>query len=233
MSSTGYPGGDPTKVGFPIVDAATAHALCHGIMAALLRRERSGSGGVVRVSLFDMAVALQAFPLNQFLATGEQEQRSGNSATYSAPADLFHCRDGSIVISANTDGLWGRLAETIGVAHLAADPRFATNADRVRNRRELIELINERLSEQDVATWIERLQQTGLVVGWVADYDAVTASLRRRRTGPLAALGGSAFVIRNPIELVGTEQPPAHLPVAAVATDLTWLDASEQQPERP
>lgn len=118
MSTTGFPEGPPTKVGFTVVDAACGHALCHGIIAALFRRERTGRGEVIRISLYDVALHLQTGPLVEYLMTGVQTPRSGNSAPLTAPADLLRCADGEIIVSAYLDAHWQRFAAAIGAPEL-------------------------------------------------------------------------------------------------------------------
>src|SRR3546814_537349 len=125
MSTTGEVGGHPLKVGFTVVDAAAAHALTHGILAALLRRARTNVGELIEISLYDAAVHLQTGPLAEFLHSGVQGERMGNTAPLSAPADLFTCSDSDIVISAYLPHHWRALLECLGLVELGEDERFA------------------------------------------------------------------------------------------------------------
>ena len=144
ISTTGYPDRPGTKIGFTAVDAACGHALCHGILAALFRRERTGRGDVVRLSLYDVALHLQTGPLTEYLMTGVQTPRAGNSAPLSAPADLLRCANGEIIVSAYLDPHWRAFTAAIGAPELADDPRFGDGADRARHRAELVDLIEKR-----------------------------------------------------------------------------------------
>ncbi|HWK55028.1 MAG TPA: CoA transferase, partial [Hyphomicrobiales bacterium] len=208
-----------SKVGFTVVDAACGHALCHGILAALLRRERTGRGEVVRVSLYDVALHLQTGPIVEYLMTGVQSERSGNSAPLSAPADLFRCADGEVVISAYFDAHWMKFAELIEAPLLLEDPRFSTGALRVVNRAALTVAIENKLAARSATEWATLLQAHGLLAGLVKDYAAVTADNLTREVGAIQALD-EGFGIRNPIVLEKTVAP-GMLP----RQELTGIDA--------
>jgi crotonobetainyl-CoA:carnitine CoA-transferase CaiB-like acyl-CoA transferase len=207
MSTTGYPDRPPTKVGFTVVDAACGHALCHGILAALFRRERTGQGEVVRVSLYDVALHLQTGPLTEYLMTGEQTPRSGNSAPLTAPADLLRCADGEIIVSAYLEPHWRSFAQTIGAPELLADPRFTTGIDRARGRAELVALIEQRLAAGTVAEWVSRLQAVGVLVAEVKDYAGVVTDPLCAESNLLRRVGNDHGVA-SPVRLEHTVAPP-------------------------
>lgn len=182
MSTTGELGGQPLKVGFTVVDAATAHALTHGILAALLRRARSGVGEQVAVSLYDVAVQLQTGPVAEYLHSGDQTPRMGNSAPFSAPADLFRCSDKDIVISAYLPHHWLALLECLGLTELADDERFATGEARSRNRQALSGQLAEVFVTRTADEWLTELSARGILAAPVQDHEAVVASpLTRER----------------------------------------------------
>ncbi|WP_216695339.1 CaiB/BaiF CoA transferase family protein [Dietzia psychralcaliphila] len=176
MSTTGELGGQPLKVGFTVVDAATAHALTHGILAALLRRARTGVGEYVAISLYDVAVQLQTGPIAEFLHSSEQTPRLGNSAPFSAPADLFRCSDMDIVLSAYLPHHWLALLECLGLPELAGDERFATGSARSRNRQELSGLLAEVFATRTASQWLTELSGRGILAAPVQDHAAVVAS---------------------------------------------------------
>jgi crotonobetainyl-CoA:carnitine CoA-transferase CaiB-like acyl-CoA transferase len=206
MSSTGFPGQPATKVGFTVVDAACGHALCHGILASLLRRERTGRGEVVRVSLYDVALHLQTGPLVEYLMTGVQSERSGNSAPLSAPADLFRCADGEVVISAYIDAHWNKFVALIEAPELLEDPRFLTGPLKVINRAALTAAIETKLAARGAAEWATLLKANGLLAGLVKDYAAVTADELTAEVGAIESMGHE-FGIRSPIVLEKTVSP--------------------------
>lgn len=221
MSLTG-PAEQPMKVGFTMVDAASGHALCHGILAALLRRERKGSGEHVQVSLYDVALHLQTGPLAEFQMTGHQAPRSGNSAPLAAPADLLRCRDGAIVVSAYLDAHWLRFVVAIGGAQLATDPRFASGPSRIDNRTELIAELESLLAAQSAAHWEEKLAAEGLLVGQVKDHAQVCDSPYTLESNALAS-GGELPGVHNPAQLECTTREGFAAPTECSAQDIDWL----------
>lgn len=176
MSTTGAEGGPPLKTGFTIVDAAAAHALTHGILAALVRRGRTGTGDLVEVSLYDVAVHLQTGPLAEFLHSSRQTPRLGNAAPLAAPADLFLCADRPIVLSAYLPHHWAALLECLGLEHLGDDPRFVDGTSRSRHRVELTALLAARLATRPADEWLAGLTTRGVLAAPVQDHAAVVAS---------------------------------------------------------
>lgn len=207
MAATGLPDA-PVKVGFTVVDAAAGHALTHGILAALYRRERTGKGGYIRTSLYEVALHLQTAPLVEFLATGIQEPRSGSTAPLSSPAGLMRCRDGAMVISAYIERHWNAFCHAIGDEALIVDPRFETGPNRVIHRQALTERIEARLKTKTAAEWQEILQRAGLVTGELKDYAKVVSDPLSVASGIIAPLE-RGHGIRNPVTVVGTEKPDA------------------------
>lgn len=205
MALTGEAGGEPTRIGYTVVDAACGHALCHGILAALVQRGRTGRGAHVRISLYDVALQLQTGPIAEFQASGEQPVRSGNSSPLAAPADLFACGEGRIILTAYLEPHWRRLCEVIGAPELPEDARFATSAQRVANRDALRAAIEARLAAASAAEWTERIRAAGLLVGEVKDYAQVLADPVAIESALLVepARGGGVL---NPVRLGGPEK---------------------------
>ena len=211
MSATGYPDGPPTKVGFTIIDAACGHALCHGILAALLRRARTGRGDVVRLSLYEMALHLQTGPLCEYMATGVQPPRPGNSAPLSAPAEAFRCRDGHIIISAYLEPHWRAFAGIIGAPQLLDDARYGSGQSRVAHRVELTAAIEARLLIRDGTEWAALLRDAGIVCGLVKDYAGVRADAVTQECGILAQTPEGPAV-RSPVHLDHTRRADLQAP---------------------
>lgn len=217
MAITGHRDGPPTKVGFTVIDAACGHALCHGILAALFRRERTGVGSQVRISLYDVALNLQAAPLSEFLYTGTQPLRFGNSAAHTSPADMFNCADGPIILVAYLDAHWRKLLDILDDDSLRDDPRFADPQTRVIHRDLLTERLAAHLRERPAQEWIERLSAAGILVARVKDYHDVTTAAVTDESGILFEDGGF-HAVRSPVQLIGTKTPvPAPLQYAEAA----------------
>ena len=173
MSVTGETDGGPTKVGAAWVDIMTGLTSTIGILSALHERSLSGKGQHVDVSLFDVGIACMANIAQSYLATGEAPGRIGNAHPQVAPYQDFTASDGNFMTAANNDNQFRRMCETVGIPELAEDPRFLSNADRVKNRKELEGLLNTQFVEKPKSHWISALQKAGLTVTSINSLDEV------------------------------------------------------------
>lgn len=135
------------------------------MVSALFHRVRTGRGQRVGSSLFETGVGWMNYHLMAYQATGRVPPRQGGGHNAFAPYGTFPCRDGSIVVGISNDRLFQRLCAAIGMAELAADPRFRDNPSRVANREELDRLLAGRFRQDDAAAWIERLEAAGVPCG--------------------------------------------------------------------
>lgn len=172
MSLTGKPdeeGGEPTKCGVGIADVMCGMYASSAILSALLSREKTGKGQHIDISLLDCQVA---WLINQgagYLLSGEVPPRRGNEHPTIVPYGTFNGSDQAFIIAAGNDRQFQHMCEVIGTDPLAHDPKYAKNADRVRNRRELITLIDEATQKQTAAHWLEELEAAGVPCGPVND----------------------------------------------------------------
>lgn len=139
----GQPGAGPLKAGPSLVDVFTGHNAALAILAALHHRDKTGQGQYIDVALLDCSVAMVSHITQDYLVSGDAPPRIGNGGNGGGPADLLHCKDGIIYITAGTDEHWNRLCKLMERPDLQDHPRFATNPLRGTNRNELIALINE------------------------------------------------------------------------------------------
>ncbi|QNF95387.1 CaiB/BaiF CoA-transferase family protein [Janibacter sp. YB324] len=136
ISITGTPE-DPVKTGIPTADIAAGMYTAQSVIAALLRRERSGEGASIEISMLDSTLEWMGHALYTQLHTGRQPARMGVSHTAIAPYDAYPTRDGQVLIGVQTDGGWRDLVtRVLDAPELADDPRFTTNVQRVRHRQE-------------------------------------------------------------------------------------------------
>ncbi|WP_026534731.1 CaiB/BaiF CoA transferase family protein [Arthrobacter sp. H14] len=173
MSLTGSGPDDPQRVGVPIADLLSGMYGAFGTLAALLERERTGKGQVVRTSLLAALVGVHAFQGTRATVAGEVPQAQGNHHPSIAPYGLLNCRDGSVQISVGSERLWSTFAGAFGLD--AGKPEFATNRDRVQNRAMLIEEIEQAFSGYDAADLLAKLNETGTPAGKVRTLDEVYA----------------------------------------------------------
>lgn len=177
MSVTGEPDGLPQKVGATIIDAATVQVAAQAVLAALFRRERTGVGETIRVSLLEVALHLQLPNWSDYMVRGVEPTRSGDGQPMNAPAaDIFHTRDGMVVVSAYVQSHWVRLCESIGCPELATDARFLTNELRVSNRPAMKEAVGSRLSRCSTQECVDLLTRNNIVVGVVRSYSETLAA---------------------------------------------------------
>src|SRR5687768_370666 len=136
MSLTGSGPDDPQRVGVPIADLLSGMYGAYGLLAALLERERTGRGQVVRTSLLAAVVGVHAFQGTRMTVAGDVPAAQGNHHPSIAPYGLFRCRDGAVQISVGSEPLWRKFCAAFG---LDADASLvASNAARVRNRARTI-----------------------------------------------------------------------------------------------
>jgi crotonobetainyl-CoA:carnitine CoA-transferase CaiB-like acyl-CoA transferase len=165
MSITGEPGGPPAKAGTSIADINAGILASLGIVAALLARATTGRGQRVETSLMEAAVQQTYWQSALFFATGVNAGPTGSAHILTAPYQAFATQDGWINLGGANQANWERIARVIGRPELAADPRFATNAGRMRHRDELVALIAERLRERPSAAWVAEFEAAGVPVG--------------------------------------------------------------------
>jgi crotonobetainyl-CoA:carnitine CoA-transferase CaiB-like acyl-CoA transferase len=188
ISVTGDPGRPGVRVGTSTIDQGTGAWAAIGILAALLERERTGDGSVVDVSLFETAIGYLAYHLVGYLADGTVPTGDGTRFPMVAPYEVLPTRDGSLMVAGGNDRIFRALCAVVGAAELVDDPRFRTNADRVRNRDALAELLTARLSTDDTGTWHERLTAAGVPAAPVADVRDVAESPQTAALGILQRL---------------------------------------------
>ena len=133
MSVTGDADRPGYRLGVAITDMVSGLYCAQGITAALLARERSGHGQRVDIGMLDTTAALLTYQAANWFTTGETPVRKGNRHATIAPYETFTTVDGEIVIAVGNDEIWKRFCAAAGLPELAADPRFATNRDRMAN----------------------------------------------------------------------------------------------------
>ena len=142
MSLNGEAGSDPLRTGPAVMDMTTGMMASNAVLAALNARHRTGVGQQVEVALFDVATAMLGFHGMNYLMTGVAPPRFGNNSRDTVPTGVFHCANGPIYLAIANDRLFHILvSEGLGRPDLAADPRFATNRDRVANRDAVFETL--------------------------------------------------------------------------------------------
>ncbi|WP_404400301.1 CaiB/BaiF CoA transferase family protein [Pelagibacterium halotolerans] len=144
MDLTGDPEGEPQKIGVAFADIFTGLYSVVAIQAALAQRAVTGRGQFIDMALYDAMTGVLANQALNYFATGLSPTRLGNAHPNIAPYQTLPVADGHFIIAVGNDTQFARLATVLGQPALAADPRFATNADRVANRAALTEALEIR-----------------------------------------------------------------------------------------
>lgn len=180
MSITGdadADGGGPTKVGVAISDLVTGMYGAIGVLAALLGRERGTAGGQrIDVSLLASTLAVLVNQAQNAFVTGTAPGRRGNAHPNIVPYESFATADGELAVAVGSERQWPRFCAALGLPDLAADPRFATNGDRVEHRVELRPLLAARFATGSTARWIATLEAADVPCGPVQDVQTAFAS---------------------------------------------------------
>lgn len=165
MSLTGSGPEDPQRVGVPIADLLSGIYGACGVLAALLEREATGQGKMVRTSLLAAVVGVHAFQGTRVTVADETPHAQGNHHPSIAPYGLFACRNGHVQISVGSDKLWRAFCARFGLDPEAPD--FATNADRVGHHRQLLERIEQVFADYEVDELLRLLDEAGIPSGRV------------------------------------------------------------------
>ena len=169
MSVTGerddLPGGGPQKIGIPIIDLITGVYASTAVLAALASREVTGNGEHIDLAMLDVQVGLLANQAMNFLLADKTPKRTGNAHPNIQPQNVYQCADGQIVLVVGNDGQFTKFCDVIGRPELASDPRFKTNAERVRHQEILQPIIEDAFVQQSRKHWIERLEQAQVPCG--------------------------------------------------------------------
>ena len=161
LSVTGNEGDDPARVSVSLVDMGTGMWAAMGILGALLQRSKTGKGMRVEASLLATGVSWMTVMIAGYLASGQLPRRMGTAMSIAAPYELFRAADGSVFIAAGNDRLFAKVCEALGCAELLADPRFATNKDRVTNRTELHKALEVHTLKRNADDCIKALRAVG------------------------------------------------------------------------
>ncbi len=208
MSITGPDEHHPTKVGSSIADIFAGLFAAIGILSALHNRELTGRGQWVDVGMLDAMVAVLENAVSRYLATGSVPKPIGNRHPSIAPFCSVETADGFVNIACGNDELWRRFCRIIGIENLANDPRFLTNADRVKNFSELEPLINEATRKRASAEWLKLLEEAKVPCGPINDIASVVkdpqVAAREMLVEVLHPVAGALKLPGVPIKLSST-----------------------------
>lgn len=165
MSITGATDSEPQKVGVAIADVLTGLYTAIGILAALHERGVSGQGQQIDISLFDSQISALVNVASNFLISGEIPRRLGNQHPNIVPYQVFPTLDQEMVVAVGNDKQFEKFASILEMPELSSNEKFSTNPKRVEHRRELIEMISEKLKMKQARHWQKLLTEAGIPNG--------------------------------------------------------------------
>ncbi|HWD14197.1 CaiB/BaiF CoA-transferase family protein [Pseudochrobactrum sp. sp1633] len=204
MDITGDPKGEPQKIGVALVDIITGLYGVIGIQSALLHRQVTGLGQHIDMSLFDCMTGVLANQAMNFLASGVAPKRLGNAHPNIAPYQTLPVQDGYFIIACGNDGQFAKLAGLLGLAELAEDEKFRTNAARVQNRDALTALLEGKTSvwlRDDLLAALEKLGVPAGPINTIADVFSDPQFIARQMRVDNQGVPG----LRTPLKFSNTE----------------------------
>lgn len=216
MSITGEADGPPMKLGVAISDITAGLFASNAILAALLKREKTGTGDRIDMALFDATIGWLINIGSNYLVSGAVPHRQGTAHPNIVPYQAFAAADASLIIAVGNDGQFVKFCAVIGRPDLAIDPRFVTNALRVQNREELVPLIATEIARRPAAEWMQKLENAGVPCGPVntiaqafnepqVEARQMLIEVPHPTIGPLKMAG-------SPLKLAGITRPPRRPP---------------------
>jgi crotonobetainyl-CoA:carnitine CoA-transferase CaiB-like acyl-CoA transferase len=230
MGITGFPDGEPTKVGVAIADIVCGLYAATSILAALRRREATGEGARIEVPLFEATLSWLANRGQEYLVSGEDKGRMGNAHPTIVPYQTFDASDRPVALAVGNDTQFRRLCGALGREDLADDERYATNPQRVANREELIEILQQEFASRTADEWVERVRGVGVPIGPVnaladvfSDEHVLSSGILQTVEHPAARM---LEMLSSPV-LVDGERPPIRRPPPTLGQHTEELEKGE------
>jgi formyl-CoA transferase len=223
MSVTGesddLPGGGPQRVGVPIIDMTTGMYATVAICAAIAHRAVTGVGQWIDVALLDSCVALLSNQAMNYFSTDKSPKMIGNAHPNIVPYQSFKTADGAIILACGNDNLFNKFCEVAQCQHLAKDPKFSTNGERVNNRAEITLLLGDIFIQKTTKEWVQLLDDAGVANGPINTIAEVFEEPQVKARGMQIELphatAGKVTLVGSPMKFSATpiqyETPPPAL----------------------
>jgi crotonobetainyl-CoA:carnitine CoA-transferase CaiB-like acyl-CoA transferase len=236
MSVTGEPGGEPVRAGTFAVDYITGVYAALAVMAALRRKDATGAGQHIDLSLLDCGIATLAPRSCEYLVGGSLPARIGNRTPGTAPAQPFRCADGYLSVQAGSDRLFAELCRVLERPDIAADPRFATPKLRLVNIDPLAELLEPAFLTRTSREWFDLLSAAGMITAPIYDVAQCFADpqvqARGMRVSVPHSLGVPVDLVANPMRFSETPitdyRAPPTLGEGTSEVLRGWLDYDDE-----
>jgi CoA:oxalate CoA-transferase len=212
MSVTGFPGGQPTRVGMSIGDVGSGLYAAVAVNAALLHRFRTGEATKVDIAMFDCQLALLEGVVVRYTAEGVVPGPVGSRHATITPFQAFKTKDGNIIIAAGNDSLFVRLCNGLGKPGMGLDPDFLTNDLRRKNQKRMEAEIEAILAEKTTAQWIKIIGEAGVPCGPINNIAQALQHPQVEARNMLVTIpdgeGGTLKVSGNPLKMSAFPDPP-------------------------
>ncbi len=171
MAATGEIDGEPMRWPVAIADMTSGLWSAIAILTSLYVREKTGQGQFIDQALLDGQVSWAPIMASEYFATGQRPPRLGNRHANIVPYQVFKARDKHMIIAVGTQAHWDRFCEMLNLGEIRTDPRFATNSARLKNRLELIALLENIFAQQDAEYWLEKIRSAEIPCGAINALD--------------------------------------------------------------
>jgi crotonobetainyl-CoA:carnitine CoA-transferase CaiB-like acyl-CoA transferase len=210
----GRPGGGPQKIGVALTDILTGLYTTIAALAAISLRDQTGTGQHIDMALLDVTAASMANQALNFLVSGTAPGRMGNAHPNIVPYQSFATADHHVIVAVGNDVQFARFCDVGGRPELATDPRYADNAGRVRNRGELVPILEDMMRSRPRADWLAGLEAVGVPCGPINDleqlFDDPHVQSRERRIELPHPLSGTVPNVANPIHFSDADLAYTH-----------------------
>jgi crotonobetainyl-CoA:carnitine CoA-transferase CaiB-like acyl-CoA transferase len=225
MSFTGEAGGSPVRIPVPLGDYVAGFYAVIGILAALTERNKTGIGRHIETSLIEGMLTLESMQIIDYLISGRLPKRLGSGNMLGQPNQAFPTSDGTVLISTVNDTMWHRCARALGGSELANDGRFLKAGDRLKNRDELVAVIEAKTQQLTTVNCLALLEKAGVVCSPVNTIDAVVHDRQIQHLGIIQRVGRDGEevnVVGSPLLIDGV-RPVPHIapPARGVDTEMT------------
>ncbi|PBC36055.1 formyl-CoA transferase [Rhodococcus sp. ACPA4] len=231
VSITGTPE-SPAKTGIPTADIASGMYCAQSVLAALLRRSRTGEGATVDISMLDSTVEWMGHAMYTQMYTGKQPPRMGLSHISIAPYDAFPTQDGQILIGVQNDRGWRTLVtDVLNIPETADDPRFSTNVSRVENRQECDAIVAARTVLWATEDLDARLAAAGIPAAQVKQMEQVVAHPQleeRDRWRTIQTEHASVSALLPPATFTDYEAPMGDVPALGQHTRALLIECGTE-----
>jgi crotonobetainyl-CoA:carnitine CoA-transferase CaiB-like acyl-CoA transferase len=237
ISVTGAPGGPGVRAGVSIADITAGMYAAFGIVTALHARQRTGRGQYIDVSMLEGQLGILSGMIGAYLADRVVPQPMGTAYGALLPYQTFRTRTRDVAIGIASDKLWRTFCKLIGLAQMADDPRYVTNAARNANRPSLIAALQDAFLTKTYEEWEAILLPAGVPMGAINTIDAVVEHPQVAARGVLSdcdhPVAGRIKMVGPPIRMSdtpGAVRAPA--PLLGEHTDevlKAWLGLSDEE----